>query len=78
MIIYAAIFLILSIAPIIWLNYIFSKNDKILINMPFTGLEFGMTILNELGLNDVKIEKSTNVDHYDLIERKVKVSEKTK
>ena len=75
MIIYASIFLILSIAPVIWLNYIFSKNDKILINMPFTGLEFGMTILNELGLNDVKIEKSTNVDHYDLIEKKVKVSE---
>ena len=43
--------------------------------MPFTGLEFGETILNEIGLNDVKIEKSLSVDHYDLSEKKVKVTE---
>ena len=43
--------------------------------MPFTGLEFGKIILNELGLNDVKIEKSFSIDHYDLSEKKVKVSE---
>ena len=43
----------------IWLNYVFTKNDKILVNMPFTGLEFGKIILNELGLKDVTIEKST-------------------
>ena len=59
----------------IWLNYVFTKNDKILVNMPFTGLEFGKIILNELGLNDVKIEKSLSIDHYDLSEKKVKVSE---
>ena len=58
-----------------WLNYVFKKNDAILINMPFTGLEFGETILNEIGLNDVKIEKSLTVDHYDLSEKKVKVTE---
>ncbi len=57
MIFYITLFLILSIAPMIWLNYVFTKNDKILVNMPFTGLEFGKIILNELGLNDVKIEK---------------------
>ena len=75
MIFYILILLILSIAPMIWLNYIFTKNDKILVNMPFTGLEFGKIILNELGLNDVKIEKSLSIDHYDLSEKKVKVSE---
>ena len=48
----------------IWLNYVFTKNDKILVNMPFTGLEFGKIILNELGLNDVKIE---NVNEFELI-----------
>ena len=75
MIFYITLFLILSIAPMIWLNYVFTKNDKILVNMPFTGLEFGKIILNELGLNDVKIEKSLSIDHYDLSEKKVKVSE---
>jgi len=61
--------------PMIWLNYIFSKNDKILVNMPFNGLQFGQMVLNERGLNGVKIEKSLSVDHYDLNEKKVKVSE---
>ena len=45
MIIYFILFLILSVAPVIWLNIVFSKNDKVLVNMPFTGLEFGKIIL---------------------------------
>lgn len=75
MFVYIIILFVLSIFPIAWLNYVFKKNDDTLINMPFTGLEFGETILNEIGLNDVKIEKSLSVDHYDLSEKKVKVTE---
>ena len=75
MIVYFIIFLILSTAPVIWLNYVFHKNDQILINMPFTGLEFGKLILSDYGLTEVKIEKSLTVDHYDLLEKKVKVTQ---
>jgi Zn-dependent membrane protease YugP len=75
MIVYLIIFLILSTAPVIWLNYVFHKNDQILINMPFTGLEFGKLILKDYGLTEVKIEKSLTVDHYDLLEKKVKVTQ---
>ena len=75
MIVYLIIFLILSTAPVIWLNYVFHKNDQILINMPFTGLEFGKLILKDYGLTEVKIEKSLSVDHYDLSEKKVKVTQ---
>ena len=75
MIFYLLLLVALFFAPVIWLNYVFKKNDKILINMPFNGLEFGKNILNELGLNNVKIEKSLIGDHYDLSEKKVKVSE---
>ena len=75
MIVYLIIFLILSTAPVIWLNYVFYKNDQILINMPFTGLEFGKLILKDYGLTEVKIEKSLSVDHYDLLEKKVKVTQ---
>ena len=75
MIVYLIIFLILSTAPVIWLNYVFRKNDQILINMPFTGLEFGILILKDYGLTEVKIEKSLSVDHYDLLEKKVKVTQ---
>ena len=75
MIVYLIIFLILSTAPVIWVNYVFHKNDQILINMPFTGLEFGKLILKDYGLTEVKIEKSLSVDHYDLLEKKVKVTQ---
>ena len=61
MIFYFILFLILSVAPVIWLNIVFSKNDKILVNMPFTGLEFGKIILREMGLNEVKIEKTLSI-----------------
>jgi uncharacterized protein len=75
MIVYFIIFLILSTAPVIWLNFVFQKNDQILINMPFNGLEFGKLILKDYGLTEVKIEQSLNVDHYDLLERKVRVTQ---
>ena len=75
MIVYLIIFVILSTAPVIWLNYVFHKNDQILINMPFTGLEFGKLILKDYGLTEVKIEKSLSIDHYDLLEKKVKVTQ---
>ena len=75
MILYLIFLFILFVAPIIWYNYIFKKNDKVLINMPFTGLEFGRELLQEHNLNDVQIEGTKLGDHYDLINKKVMVSE---
>ena len=75
MILYLIFLFILFLAPIIWYNYIFKKNDKVLINMPFTGLEFGRELLQEHNLNDVQIEGTKLGDHYDLINKKVMVLE---
>ena len=75
MIIYIIFLFILFVAPIIWYNYIFKKNDKVLINMPFTGFEFGKELLQEHNLNDVQIEATKLGDHYDLINKKVMVLE---
>ena len=75
MILYLIFLLILFVAPIIWYNYIFKKNDKVLINMPFTGFEFGRELLQEHNLNDVQIEGTKLGDHYDLINKKVMVLE---
>ena len=75
MILYLIFLLILFVAPIIWYNYIFKKNDKVLINMPFTGFEFGQELLQEHNLNDVQIEGTKLGDHYDLINKKVMVLE---
>ena len=51
----------------------FKKNDVILENMPFNGLEFGNLILKERGLQNVLIEQTKIGDHYDLTEKKIKV-----
>ena len=75
MILYLIFLFILFVAPVIWYNYIFKKNDKVLINMPFTGLEFGRELLQEHNLNDVQIEGTKLGDHYDLINKKVMVLE---
>ena len=62
-----------SFIPILWINYVFKKNDEILPNMPFDGYEFGDQLIKELNLNDVRIETTAIGDHYDLEQRKVKV-----
>ena len=69
------LFFIITFAPIVWVNYVFKKNDKILPNMPFDAYEFGEQLIKELKLNNVRIEKTLIGDHYDLDEKKVKVHE---
>ena len=69
------IFLLMSFIPLFWVNYVFKKNDTILPNMPFNAYEFGEEIIKELKLKNVSIEKTLIGDHYDLVEKKVKVHE---
>ena len=71
MILYLVIFLSMSVLPMLWLNYVFKKNDTILEKMPFNGLEFGNLILKEKGLQNVMIEQTKIGDHYDLNEKKL-------
>ncbi len=65
--------LLLTILPVLWVNFVMKKYDRLLVKMPFNGLEFGNEILQENGLKNVRIEKTTVADHYDLNEKKVKV-----
>ena len=71
--IFLIVLLSISILPVIWINYVFKKNDEILPNMPFNGIEFGNQLIKELELKDVCLEKTLIGDHYDLDQRKVKV-----
>ena len=73
--IFLIVLLSISILPVIWINYVFKKNDVILPNMPFNGIEFGNQLIKELELKDVCLEKTLIGDHYDLDQRKVKVGE---
>ena len=69
------IFLLISFVPVLWVNYVFKKNDTILSNMPYNAYEFGKEIIKELNLKNVSIEKTLIGDHYDLVEKKVMVHE---
>ena len=74
MIIYLLI-LFFYLSPIIWFNFVFKKNNKILEKMPFNGLEFGEQIIKEKNLSDVVIEGTKGGDHYDPNEKKVRVKQ---
>ena len=50
-------FLIISIIPVVWINFIFKQNDKILPNMPFNGYELGDQLIKEYNLKDVRENK---------------------
>ena len=41
------IFFLISFVPVLWVNYVFKKNDTILPNMPFNAYEFGEEIIKE-------------------------------
>ena len=69
------IFLLVFVLPKIWLSYSMKKNDKELINMPFNSEEFGKLLLEENNLNEVIIEETPSVDHYDLNDKAVRVQE---
>ena len=64
------LFIIISFIPVIWVNFVFKKNDTILPNMPFDGHEFGQQLIKEFNLGNVRIEKTLTGDHYDLDEKK--------
>ena len=69
------LFIIISFIPVIWVNFVFKKNDTILPNMPFDGHEFGQQLIKEFNLGNVRIEKTLIGDHYDLDEKKIRIHE---
>ena len=61
--------------PSIWVNYVLRKNNNPLPDMPFTGKELGLKILQENKLENVLIEPIKQIDHYNQLEKKVNISE---
>ena len=61
--------------PSIWVSYILKKNNEILPDMPFTGKELGIKLLKENKLENILIEPINQVDHYNPLEKKVRISE---
>ena len=61
--------------PSIWVNYVLRKNNNPVPDMPFTGNELGLKILQENNLENVLIEPIKQIDHYNPLEKKVNISE---
>ena len=61
------------VIPGAWVNYTLNKHDNILPNMPFTAKEFGLNLLKEKNLDEVKIEDTKIGDHYDTNSKTVRV-----
>ena len=58
-----------------WVTNVLKKNNKILPDMPFTGKELGLKLLKESKLDNVLIESIHQADHYNSIEKKVRISQ---
>ena len=58
-----------------WVTHVLKKNNKILPDMPFTGKELGLKLLKESKLDNVLIESIHQADHYNPIEKKVRISQ---
>ena len=58
-----------------WVTNVLKKNNKILPDMPFTGNELGLKLLKESKLDNVLIESIHQADHYNPIEKKVRISQ---
>ena len=61
------------VVPGLWVNYTLNKHDDVLPNMPFTAKEFGLNLLKEQDLENVKIEDTKIGDHYDPNSKTVRV-----
>ena len=58
-----------------WVTNVLKKNNKILPDMPFTGKELGLKLIKESKLDNVLIESIHQADHYNPIEKKVRISQ---
>ncbi len=67
--------LLILFLPNLWVNYILKKYNKIIPDMPFTGKELGIKILEEQKLKNITINPIKQIDHYNPIEKKINISE---
>ena len=65
--------LLVLFGPNLWVRSTMKRHDNELPDMPFTGLEFGNKIITQSELGNVEIESVPEGDHYDPIEKKVRV-----
>lgn len=70
-----ALLLLLVFGPALWVNTVMSRYSRPADRYQGTGGELARHLLDELGLQDVKVEVSDQGDHYDPSNRAVRLTE---
>lgn len=67
------LFLIILFGPSLWVKMVIRQHSKDRSDYPGTGGEFARHILDQLGLQNVKVETTSRGDHYDPIDKAVRL-----
>ncbi|MDG6778898.1 zinc metallopeptidase [Thiomicrorhabdus sp. zzn3] len=65
---------IVTTAPSLWTKYILNKHRKPHPDIPGSGLQFAEHLINKYQLDQVKVEETPEGDHYDPVDKVVRIS----
>lgn len=75
MIVLVLILVVVVFAPSLWVRWVMNAYSKDLEGMPGTGGELAQHLVDRFGLESVKVETTAIGDHYDPVDKRVRLSE---
>ncbi|EWH03301.1 zinc metallopeptidase, partial [Halomonas sp. BC04] len=69
-----AMLLAIFLLPNAWANWVLARHSRGRDDYPGTGAELAEHLLRRMGIEDVKVELTEQGDHYDPLERRVRLS----
>lgn len=69
------ILVVVVFAPSLWVRWVMNAYSKDLEGMPGTGGELAQHLVDRFGLESVKVETTAIGDHYDPVDKRVRLSE---
>ena len=74
----AGVFIVLAVifGPSLWVKFVMSRYSSQLPEISGTGGELAKHLIERFSLKDVKVEITEQGDHYDPIEKKVRLAQK--
>ena len=75
MIVLVLILVVVVFAPSLWVRWVMRAHSEDLDGMPGTGGELAQHLIERFGLESVKVETTEVGDHYDPVDKRVRLSE---
>ena len=75
MIVFVLILVVVVFAPSLWVRWVMHAYSEDLDGMPGTGGELAQHLIERFGLESVKVETTEVGDHYDPVDKRVRLSE---